>query len=144
MRLVDSLGSPVPELVLIGRRHIRDMNSWLHNLSNYARGKNRCTLMINPADAHVRNLEDGGEARIFSTVGELIVPVEFNEGLMRGVVSLPHGFGHRYRGTRQSVAADVLPGVSANDLIDDQVLDIPSGTSVVNGVPVSVTGVTSV
>ena len=100
--------------------------------------------MINPADARVRNLEDGGEANIRSAVGELIVPVEFNDGLMEGVVSLPHGFGHRYHGTRQSVATDMLPGVSANDLIDDQTLDIPSGTSVVNGVPVSVTAVNSI
>ena len=60
---------------------------------------------------------------------------------MRGVVSLPHGFGHRYAGTRQSVAAEQLPGVSANDLVDDQVLDMPSGTSVVNGVPVSLRAV---
>jgi hypothetical protein len=71
-------------------------------------------------------------------VGELVVPVEYHDGLMPGVVSLPHGFGHRHRGTRQSVAQEVLPGVSANDLVDDSALDIPSGTSVVNGVPVSV------
>jgi len=138
-RLTAAMAAEVPEMVLIGRRHIRDMNSWLHNLGNYARGKNRCTLMINPADARSRGLEDGSEARISSAVGELVVPVEFHDGLMPGVVSLPHGFGHNYRGTRQSVAQQTLPGVSANDLVDDQVLDVPSGTSVVNGVPVSVT-----
>jgi len=138
-RLASAVTADVPEMVLIGRRHIRDMNSWLHNLNNYARGKNRCTLMINPLDARNRGLEDGGEARIRSAVGELVVPVEYNDGLMPGVVSLPHGFGHNYRGTRQSVARQTLPGVSANDLVDDQVLDVPSGTSVVNGVPVSVT-----
>jgi anaerobic selenocysteine-containing dehydrogenase len=137
-RLELSLADEVPELVLIGRRHIRDMNSWLHNLNNYARGKNRCTLMINPEDARSRGLEDGGEAKISSAVGELVVPVEYHDGLMPGVVSLPHGFGHRHRGTRQSIAQEVLPGVSANDLVDDNALDIPSGTSVVNGVPVSV------
>jgi anaerobic selenocysteine-containing dehydrogenase len=137
-RLRDSMDEAVPEMVLIGRRHIRDMNSWLHNLNNYARGKNRCTLMINPQDARARGLADGDEARITSAVGELVVPVELHDGLMPGVVSLPHGFGHRYRGTRQSVAQEQLPGVSANDLVDDRVLDIPSGTSVVNGVPVSV------
>ena len=138
-RLQGTLSEGVPELVLIGRRHIRDMNSWLHNLNHYARGKNRCTLMINPQDARSRGLVDGGQAKISSRVGELVVPVEYHDGLMPGVVSLPHGFGHRYRGTRQSVARDTLPGVSANDLVDDQALDIPSGTSVVNGVPVSVT-----
>ena len=138
VRLESSLNEPVPELVLIGRRHIRDMNSWLHNLNNYARGKNRCSLMMNPEDARARGLGDGDEARISSNVGELIVPVEYHDGLMPGVVSLPHGFGHRYKGTRQSVASTRLPGVSANDLVDDRMLDIPSGTSVVNGVPVQV------
>ncbi|MGB1142285.1 MAG: molybdopterin dinucleotide binding domain-containing protein, partial [Halioglobus sp.] len=137
-RLEQSLSEEIPELVLIGRRHIRDMNSWLHNLTNYARGKNRCTLMMHPDDAGSRGIEDGDEVIIASTVGELVVPVEFNEGLMHGVVSLPHGFGHRYTGTRQAVAQAQLPGVSANDLVDDQALDIPSGTSVVNGVPVQV------
>ncbi len=142
-RLQQSITEPVPEMVLIGRRHIRDMNSWLHNLNNYSRGKNRCTLMINPKDARARGLEDGGEALITSAVGELVVPIEFHDGLMPGVVSLPHGFGHRYRGTRQSIAREQLPGVSANDLVDDQVLDVPSGTSVVNGVPVSVQSLTT-
>ena len=137
-RLESSLQEAVPELVLIGRRHIRDMNSWLHNLNNYARGKNRCTLMMHPEDAQDRGIADGEEAIVGSSVGELTVPVEYHAGLMRGVVSLPHGFGHRYSGTRQSVARQQLPGVSANDLVDDQVLDIPSGTSVVNGVPVRV------
>ncbi|MEM9254759.1 MAG: molybdopterin-dependent oxidoreductase [Pseudomonadota bacterium] len=137
-RLTLAMSEPIPELVLIGRRHIRDMNSWLHNLSNYARGKNRCTLMIHPDDANSRGLTDGGQAIIHSTVGELEVPIEFNRELMPGVVSLPHGFGHRYSGTRQSTASSTLPGVSANDIVDDAPLDVPSGTSVVNGVPVTV------
>lgn len=137
-RLQDSLADATPELVLIGRRHIRDMNSWLHNISQYARGKNRCTLMMHPQDAESRGLADGSDAVITSEVGELTVPVEFHAGLMPGVVSLPHGFGHRYSGTQQSIASDMAPGVSANDLVDDTVLDLPSGTSVVNGVPVRV------
>jgi hypothetical protein len=58
--------------------------------------------------------------------------------MMPGVVSLPHGFGHNTARTRQSVAARRQPGVSANDLVDDGPLDLPSGTSVVNGVPVEV------
>ncbi|MEM1110393.1 MAG: molybdopterin-dependent oxidoreductase [Pseudomonadota bacterium] len=138
-RLRASCEAEVPELVLIGRRHIRDMNSWLHNLHNYARGKNRCTLLMHPQDASSRGLADGDQARVSSAVGEQTVPVEYHAGMMPGVVSLPHGFGHRYQGTRQSIATSEQAGVSANDLIDDAVLDVPSGTSVVNGVPVSVT-----
>ena len=142
-RLAASLDEAVPDLVLIGRRHIRDMNSWLHNLPNYARGANRCTLMMHPDDAGDRGIADGDTATISSAVGALEVPVELHDGLMPGVVSLPHGFGHRYAGTRQSVASEQLPGVSANDLVDDQFLDEPSGTSVVNGVAVAVCAVHS-
>ena len=50
---------PGDHMLLIGRRHIRDMNSWLHNLNNYARGKNRCTLLINPQDAQRIGLSRG-------------------------------------------------------------------------------------
>jgi anaerobic selenocysteine-containing dehydrogenase len=125
-------------LLLIGRRHIRDMNSWLHNLTNYARGKNRCTLLINPQDAERLGLRDGGMAAIQSRVGEFRAEVSITDRIMPGVVSLPHGFGHNYRDTRQSVASSLTPGVSANDLVDDNEMDLPSGTSVVNGVPVAV------
>jgi anaerobic selenocysteine-containing dehydrogenase len=128
---------PDDALLLIGRRHIRDMNSWLHNLNNYARGKNRCTLLINPSDAQRIGLQDDGMATIKSRVGEFRAQVSITDRIMPGVVSLPHGFGHTYRETQQSVASSLTPGVSANDLVDDNEMDLPSGTSVVNGVPVS-------
>lgn len=137
-RLLTALDCEPAAMVLIGRRHIRDMNSWLHNIDQYARGKNRCTLMINPADASRIGLRDGGEAKVSSRVGELRVEVAVTDEIMPGVVSLPHGFGHQNKDARQSIAAAKTPGVSANDLVDDEVLDIPSGTSVVNGVPVQV------
>ncbi len=126
------------DVLLIGRRHIRDMNSWLHNLGPYARGKNRCTLKVNPQDATRIGLYDGGTARVTSRVGSAEVPVEISDEIMQGVVSLPHGFGHAYADSRQSTARDILPGVSCNDLIDDEILDVPSGTSVVNGAAVRV------
>ena len=96
---------PGDELLLIGRRHIRDMNSWLHNLNNYARGKNRCTLLINTDDARRLGLTDGGQSRINSRVGEFAAEVNATDGIMPGVVSLPHGFGHTYTGTGQSIAS---------------------------------------
>ncbi len=123
-------------LLLIGRRHARDMNSWLHNLPHFVRGKNRCTLRIHPSDAHPRGLLDGTEARIRSAAAERVVTIEISDELMPGVVSLPHGFGHCYAGTGQPVAS-AYGGVSCNDLVGDA-LDLPSGTSVVNGVPVEV------
>ncbi|MAT91448.1 MAG: hypothetical protein CME59_02495 [Halioglobus sp.] len=129
--------APDNAMQLIGRRHVRDMNSWLHNLKPYVRGKDRCTMLVNSADARRLGLTDGGAARVVSAVGEARVPVEVSDQMMNGVVSIPHGFGHVYPGSQQSTAEDLLPGVSCNDLIDES-LDVASSTCVVNGVPVSV------
>ena len=122
---------------MVGRRHIRDMNSWLHNLVPYVRGKNRCTMKINPQDAQRIGLEAQGLARVKSSVGELEIPVEISEEMMEGVISIPHGFGHGYSDAGQTNAESILPGVSCNDLIDES-LDIASSTCLVNGVPVEV------
>ena len=72
----------------------------------------------------------------FSLSSERTVPVEISDEMMPGVVSLPHGFGHRHADTGQP-HAQAHAGVSANDLVGDG-LDLPSGTSIVNGVPVEV------
>ena len=127
---------PPSGLLLIGRRHIRDMNSWLHNLPHFVRGRNRCTLRMHPDDALARGLAEGAEAIVSSAAAERRLSVEISDELMPGVVSLPHGFGHRYADTGQPHAS-AHSGVSANDLVGDG-LDMPSGTSIVNGVPVEV------
>jgi len=126
-------------LRLVGRRQARNMNSWLHNLPVLARGKPRCTLLVHPGDAARYGLADGGRARLRSRVGEVEVVVEVSDEMMLGVVSLPHGFGHREAGSRLAVAAAEQPGVNANSLTDELPLDVPSGTSVANGIPVEVT-----
>lgn len=125
-------------LRLIGRRQARSMNSWLHNLPNLAKGKPRCTLLMHPEDAKRKGIKPKGRARIRSRVGELEVDVEISDEMMMGVVSLPHGFGHGAQGTRLGVAIEKQPGVNANSLTDDLPLDVPSGTSVANGIPVEV------
>lgn len=137
-RLLKAKETASSGLRLIGRRHIRDMNSWLHNINQYVRGKNRCTLMINPEDADRLGLKDGGNAKVKGAGREATVEVSITDAIMPGVVSLPHGFGHRYKDTGQSTAKEKLPGVSCNDLIDWTVLDVPSGTSVVNGAKIEV------
>ena len=38
-------------LVLVGRRHLRSNNSWMHNVPALTGGTNRCTLQIHPDDA---------------------------------------------------------------------------------------------
>ncbi|MEU0563921.1 molybdopterin-dependent oxidoreductase [Nonomuraea sp. NPDC005983] len=132
-RLRGRLEEEPPELVLIGRRHLRSNNSWLHNVGPLVGGSNTCTLQINPAD--VARLGLDGEAVVRSAKGELTVPLEPTDTIMPGVVSLPHGWGHA--GSTQSVAAEHA-GVSANALTDESAIDVPSGNAVFNGVPVTI------
>lgn len=124
-------------LLLIGRRHVRSNNSWMHNAPRLMKGKNRCTLMMHPADAKRAKVASGDVVRITSRVGSVEAPAEITDQVMEGVVSLPHGFGHGRKGIRQRVAS-AKPGVSANDLTDHELLDTLTGTAAINGVPVRV------
>ena len=127
-------------LLLIGRRDVRSMNSWLHNLPSLAKGRDRCTLQVSPKDAASLGLVDGGRAELVGRVGRLLTPVEVSDRMAPGVVSLPHGFGHDVPGVELQVARR-KPGVNTNAVVDDVDLDAPTGSAVLNGVPVRVTPV---
>ncbi len=137
-RLRECLDEAPAELVLIGRRDLRTNNSWMHNDRRFVKGKPRCTLLMHPDDAAARGLESGGRARLRSRVGSVEVPVELDEALMPGVVSLPHGWGHHREGMALAVAS-AHAGVSINDVIDERDVDALSGTAALNGQPVEVT-----
>ncbi|MGI8558294.1 MAG: molybdopterin-dependent oxidoreductase [Solirubrobacteraceae bacterium] len=122
-------------MVLIGRRHLRSNNSWLHNLPLLAGGPDRCTALVNPADAERLELVDGELARVRSRTGEIELPVEVTASIMPGVVSIPHGWGHDTIGSSLSVAVG-HPGANSNLLADEDFLDGPSGNAVLNGIPV--------
>ncbi len=124
-------------LVLVGRRHLRSNNSWMHNVDVLVKGKARCTLQVHPDDAGRLGLDDGDLARVASRVGALTVAVEITDAIRPGVVSLPHGWGHDLAGTRLGVAADHA-GVNSNVLTDGRELDPLSGNAVLNGIPVTV------
>ncbi|WP_244246907.1 molybdopterin-dependent oxidoreductase [Nocardioides euryhalodurans] len=136
-RLRATTANPEDGLVLIGRRHQRDNNSWLHNVPRLTRGRPRHHLLMHPDDLADRGLEPGSTVTVTSRVGSVDVEVAASTDMMRGVVSLPHGYGHGLPGTRMSGAAGV-PGVSVNDLTDPGRLDL-SGNAALNGVPVTVT-----
>lgn len=124
-------------LVLIGRRATRSSNSWMHNVERLVRGKNRCTLLMHPADAAARDLAHGSVVRIAARVGAVEAELAVSDEMMPGVVSLPHGWGHGRAGTQLRVAAE-HPGVSINDLTDDHAIDALTGNAAFSGVPVQV------
>ncbi|MFD1151876.1 molybdopterin oxidoreductase family protein [Saccharothrix hoggarensis] len=137
-RVLAALRAPSDGLVLVGRRHLRSNNSWLHNVPALVKGKDLCTLLVSPADAERLGLADGSAARVTSRVGEVEATVEVSADMAAGVVSLPHGWGHDRPGTRLATAR-AHPGVNVNLLTDDLAVDPLSGTAVLNGVPVVVT-----
>ena len=127
-------------LLLIGRRHLRSNNSWMHNSERLVKGnplKPACTILMHPTDAANRDLLDGQKVVVRSKVGSIVLPVEISEEIMHGVVSIPHGWGHDRDGNQQAVAQQHA-GVSINDLTDQHSLDALCGTAAFNGTPVTV------
>jgi anaerobic selenocysteine-containing dehydrogenase len=125
------------ELVLIGRRHLRSNNSWMHNVRSLVKGPDRAQLLMHPTDAERLGLATGASVRVRSRVGAVTTIVAVTDDVMPGVVSLPHGYGHRAAASTMRVAGE-LPGPSANVLTDELFVEPIVGTSVLNGVPVTV------
>ncbi|TGN73253.1 molybdopterin oxidoreductase family protein [Streptomyces bauhiniae] len=136
-RLREALRERPTGLVLVGRRHLRSNNSWLHNVPALTGGTNRCTLHLHPEDAARLGVRDGEPVRIKGAGGEVTAPAEVTDAIRPGVVSLPHGWGHDRPGTRLGHAGRE-PGVNVNQLLDGTLLDPLSGNAVLNGIPVRV------
>ena len=126
--------------VLVGRRHLRSNNSWMHNLPMLVSGPPSCTLHVHPQDAARYGLTDGATAELRSRTGAIRADVEITDEVMPGVVSLPHGWGHGAAGARMTVAT-AHPGANSNVLSDETLIDELSGNAVLNGIPVSLSPV---
>jgi len=109
----------------------------MHNIDVLTKGSMRCSLLMHPDDAAHLGLNDGARAMVSSRVGSLEVDVELTDDIRSGVVSLPHGWGHDHPGTKMNVAA-TRAGVNSNILSDHLAMDPLSGTSVLNGIPVTI------
>jgi anaerobic selenocysteine-containing dehydrogenase len=136
-RLEEALLRDPDGFVLVSRRNIKSKNTWMHNIKVLVKAGNRCTLLVHPEDAAQLGLVDGADARVSSEAGSIEVPVEVSDEMMRGVVSLPHGWGHNKTGTRLSVAREHA-GVNSNLLAPGHFVDQLSGNAAVNGIPVEV------
>ncbi|MFH9735161.1 molybdopterin oxidoreductase family protein [Streptomyces sp. NPDC017260] len=140
-RLRQALAERPAGLVLVGRRHLRSNNSWMHNIPALTGGSNRCTLHLHPDDAERLGVRAGQPVRVKGAGGEVTAPAEVTDAVRPGVVSLPHGWGHDRPGTRLTHAA-TDPGVNVNQLLDGSMLDPLSGNAVLNGVPVELVPLT--
>ena len=128
---------PKKSLLLIGRRHLRSNNSWLHNSYRMVKGRDRCTMLIHPNDASNYGITNQELVVVKSRVGEVQIKAEVTDEIMEGTISIPHGWGHHREGIKMNVAS-THAGVSMNDLVDDLLVDELCGVSVINGVPVEI------
>ena len=60
-------------LLLIGRRHLRSNNSWMHNFPRLMGGSERCTLLMHPDDAKRSGLVNGERVVVTSRTGSVEV-----------------------------------------------------------------------
>ncbi|WP_404478573.1 molybdopterin-dependent oxidoreductase [Novosphingobium sp. BL-52-GroH] len=137
-RLENDLAVPSDDLLLVSRRQLRSLNSWMHNVTTLVKGKDRCTLQMHPVDAEKRGLAMGDAVIVHSSNGAVTAPLEITLDIRPGVVCLPHGWGHDRPGARLRVAEE-RPGSNINQLSPPSLLDPASGTAVLNGVRVEVT-----
>ncbi len=114
-------GSRATTFSLIGRRHLRSNNSWMHRFHRLIKGKARDQLFMHPEDLATLALADGQLVDVHGDGGSVRIAVQATEAIMRGVVSLPHGFRH----------------ASYNDLTGGAV-DAVSGNAALNGVTVRI------
>lgn len=128
------------DLRLIGRRHLRSNNSWLHNIPTMVKGRDRCTVLMHPDDAAARSLVHGQRVTVRSRIGSIVVLVEVSDEIRVGTVAIPHGWGHGEKGVGWSTAA-AHPGANVNLLHDPSVIDTFTGTAAVNATMVNVAAV---
>jgi anaerobic selenocysteine-containing dehydrogenase len=125
---------PTFPLRLIGLRELRSHNSWMHNSPLLMRGGRVHALRVNPRDAEEHGLVDGGEARLASKSGAVVVPVRVTDEMTRGVVALPHGWGHKGGWNVANEAGGVNVNLLASSDPDD--LEPLAGMAFLNGIPV--------
>jgi anaerobic selenocysteine-containing dehydrogenase len=126
------------DLQLIGRRHLRSNNSWLHNIDTMVKGRDRCTALMHPDDAEARDLEDGQRVLVASPRGQVEVPLEVSDEIRPGVVAIPHGWGHDVKDVGWSTAA-AHAGANVNVLHDPALTDRLSHNGAMNATWVRVT-----
>ncbi|MBL6692063.1 MAG: molybdopterin-dependent oxidoreductase [Pseudomonadales bacterium] len=122
------------ELSLIGKRKPQANNSWLRNLPVQGRGKQACHLEIHHDTARALDIADGDKVRVSSSVGEVTAVAELSEDIAPWVVSMPHGYSE-VAGLMQ---AQNVSGPNYNVLAPAGRFDGPSGTTALNGIPVTV------
>jgi formate dehydrogenase len=123
------------ELLMIGRRDLRSINSWMHNVRP-PRRNSAPSLHIHPNDAAARGIATGDIVDVATAVGTLAIQAEVTDDIHEGTVSYPHGWGHE-GGWSTAIGHG---GVNINKIVPNDLAskDPLSGMSFLDGVPVRI------
>ncbi len=121
---------------LIGMRELRSHNSWMHNVPKLMAGDRVHAARVHPDDAREHGIEDGAPCRVISAGGKIELPAKLTDEVTRGVIAIPHGWGHRSGGGWRT--ADGAGGVNVNVLASSAAGDLERlvGMAFLNGIPV--------
>ncbi|MCP3981779.1 MAG: molybdopterin-dependent oxidoreductase [bacterium] len=86
-----------PFVLLAGERRSYNANQIYRN-PEWRKIDPNGAMRMHPEDARELGLTQDDRATCSSATGSVEVSVDLDDGLRRGVVSLPHGYGMRYRG----------------------------------------------
>ena len=109
----------------------------MHNSNRLVKGSERCTLLMNEADAQKLNMVNRQMVTVSSNVGSINILVEISNEMMPGVVSIPHGWGHHYSDIKMEIAQKNA-GISINDLTDANRIDELTGNADFSGTRVKI------
>ncbi|MFX0098556.1 MAG: molybdopterin-dependent oxidoreductase [Candidatus Hodarchaeota archaeon] len=122
------------QFLLIGRRHLKTMNSWMHNIPRLWKINDYPKLLLNKNDAKRLDLDDGCNVKLTTKHGEIEVPIKITGDIMRGVVCYPHGWGHSRNLLNH---AKKHPGQNYNRLTSSREIEALSGMPRLNGIRVT-------
>jgi len=125
-------GSSDFPLRMVGMREMTSHNSWMHNASRLMPAGREHAIRISPQDAEAAGVRTGDLVRIESESGTVETNAIVTDEMTPGTIAMPHGWGHR-GGWRRANAAG---GATSNTLSSE--VELASGSSVLNGIPVRV------
>ncbi|MHA1343882.1 MAG: molybdopterin-containing oxidoreductase family protein, partial [Promethearchaeota archaeon] len=130
IKFIKSIESNPNAFTVIGRRNLKTMNSWMHNIESLWRKKQEPKLLINTQDANQLNLKNDDIVIVENNLGSINIPIQLTDDIIRNVICYPHGWGHR---NPKLSFANQYPGENINILTDSRKLDRYSGQPLMNG-----------
>ena len=118
------------EFIVIGRRNLKTMNSWYHNVEFLWRKRQTPKLLINIKDAIKLNLSNDDMVMLKNELGSIKAPIQITDDILQGVICYPHGWGHK---NPYLSFANQHPGANINVLTNSDELEKLTGMPLMNG-----------